>query len=678
MEFVKSEKKFFGHLDQIIDARLIGWCSDLADPDGTVSVDVWINGRVVATIAADVYREDLQRQGIGNGRHGFEFDVTPFLQKRGPYHARVTISGFDLIGSPRASFWFPGGPRPLLAPLPHQNTDNGDVSGMLRIEPDYIGHFEVLSVEQRRGNLCKGEHMSEPRRGLDDAVCAFPSKTLAMGDYCTVRLMLRGRTGYHANLLIDLRALEVNHNICGFAFVEIRIDGEAVYRKDAALCASSTLSFHVGRKDRMVVELTLLARRDCEDWTWSEAVRYGIAGCRFHGHQQPLAVPDHSSDPTDRDLALLRASAAQRERPFTVIFPSPSVPWTFMRQRPQQLAIAFAERGHTVVYLGRENESLTSSTPVQRIRPNLFLINDAEFQFIHPLALFGSQERDYVIVQYWPHQHDCVQKLKALLPAALVYDCVDDHEVFSPYDRIEHDHKHALQTADVVCATAMRLLEKIKAARPDVIFLPNGVRLEDYDTAPIRDPEVAEMRRKHKIIIGYYGALAEWIDWKLIRAIATHRPQWTLWLTGVAYGDIVARERLLDYPNIVIWPQQPYERILEIVKAYDVAIIPFRLNELTHSVSPVKLFEYAAARRRIVSTAMQEVVASGLAQIGHSLKQIIDLIEEGLLESYEMDEPPSYPGLEQHSWDARVLELEERLRAFRSQATQPRAVARAS
>ena len=662
----------YGHLDLVKDGCVGGWCWNPAAPDATVSVAVSVDDRVVGHVDAGLYRDDLERAGIGDGRHAFLFDLTPFLGEGGLCKVGVRADGVELVGSPSAYF-LPPSAKALQAAHPSIPATVTEGPAAMNDEPDYVGPCTVLSVLRERGGPGRETVVEEGIGALDEAVCTFPSGMVAAGEYCRVKAVLRGRSGYHAEIAFDFRALAAGHNICGFAFVEIRMDGEAVYRKDLALCRNARLSFFVGGKEggkegdqeEVRVELLLVARRDSGGWLWDCAQGYSIGNVQFHGYRASMPRQDRSSDRMDGSLGLLRPSAGpQAADRLTVIFPTPSVPWQYMRQRPQQLALAFAERGHTVVYLGKQDQG-ASSPAVQLLRKNLFLIRDDLFLFDHPLRLFDLEDRRYVIVQYWPHQHDCVQRIKAMLPAALVYDCVDDHKVFAQYDKLERDHRHALDTADVVFATAARLLGRIRQDRADAAILPNGVRLEDYagKGEPIRDEEVAEMRRKHPIIIGYYGALAEWIDWRLIRTIALHRPHWTIWLTGIVYDTIIETERLRDFPNIVIWPHQPYERLLEIVKAYDVALVPFRLNDLTHSVSPVKLFEYAAAGRHVVSTAIEEVVASGLAKVGRDPKEIIDLIETQLLESFEASALPSYPALDEHTWTARVATIENSLRA---------------
>jgi glycosyltransferase involved in cell wall biosynthesis len=107
-------------------------------------------------------------------------------------------------------------------------------------------------------------------------------------------------------------------------------------------------------------------------------------------------------------------------------------------------------------------------------------------------------------------------------------------------------------------------------------------------------------------IAGYYGALAKWFDYRLLKSVAVLLPNWYFILIGLDYDGSVNRSRVLEYPNILWLGSKPYEKIPSYLKYFDVATIPFRLNEITHATSPLKLYEYMAAGKPIVTTAMNE------------------------------------------------------------------------
>src|SRR6202008_155375 len=106
-----------------------------------------------------------------------------------------------------------------------------------------------------------------------------------------------------------------------------------------------------------------------------------------------------------------------------------------------------------------------------------------------------------------------------------------------------------------------------------------------------------------------YGALARWFDAPLLDAVARENPDWRFVLIGQELDQSLAGEPLLQRENVRWLGPRDYETLPGYLASFDVATIPFRINPITLSTSPLKLFEYFAAGKAVVTTPMPECEA---------------------------------------------------------------------
>ncbi|PQP33882.1 glycosyltransferase family 1 protein, partial [Desulfobacteraceae bacterium SEEP-SAG9] len=106
-------------------------------------------------------------------------------------------------------------------------------------------------------------------------------------------------------------------------------------------------------------------------------------------------------------------------------------------------------------------------------------------------------------------------------------------------------------------------------------------------------------------LIGFFGLLNSWIDFDLIYNIALEHPEWNLILIGPSQLsiDILPKRKNIHYLGPI-----DYEELPNYARCFDVALIPFKINELTVSVNPLKLMEYFSLGLPVVSTPLPEVV----------------------------------------------------------------------
>jgi glycosyltransferase involved in cell wall biosynthesis len=165
-------------------------------------------------------------------------------------------------------------------------------------------------------------------------------------------------------------------------------------------------------------------------------------------------------------------------------------------------------------------------------------------------------------------------------------------------------------------------------------------------------------------VIGFFGLLADWVDLDMIGALARARPKWSFALVGKAQTDLRAVQGL---PNVHLIGQRPYSALPGYCRGFDVGLIPFRMNELTLRVNPLKLREYLAAGLPVVSTPLPEVVRyQGVVHIATNREGFLEEIEAALKERTSERDRARVAMMQSEGWEARVGEMsrlvEERLR----------------
>jgi len=150
------------------------------------------------------------------------------------------------------------------------------------------------------------------------------------------------------------------------------------------------------------------------------------------------------------------------------------------------------------------------------------------------------------------------------------------------------------------------------ARRSDALYLPNAVDGDHFraEGAPFPDdPAIRRLREEGKPIAGYYGALARWFDYELLEKVARLRRDWNFLLIGPDYDGSVAGTALLECPNVTWIGPRPYSTLPGYLRVFDVATIPFRVEPITMATSPLKLYEYFAGGRAVVTSPLPECVA---------------------------------------------------------------------
>lgn len=188
-----------------------------------------------------------------------------------------------------------------------------------------------------------------------------------------------------------------------------------------------------------------------------------------------------------------------------------------------------------------------------------------------------------------------------------VYYCIDDYAAHPGVDTalIEARDRALSLRADLLFVAPPALLEAKRALNPHTVFSPHGVDVELFARAADPTTPVPDAARDlASPVIGFHGSLHEWIDLPMIEWLAIQRPRWNFLLVGHAATDVGMLQAL---PNVHLVGAQPYASLPQWAKAFDVAIIPYRLNRQVANANPLKLREYLATGKPVVSTRNAEI-----------------------------------------------------------------------
>jgi len=296
------------------------------------------------------------------------------------------------------------------------------------------------------------------------------------------------------------------------------------------------------------------------------------------------------------------------------------IDWHFRHQRPQQLAMALAKRGRRVFYVsanliddnraGFTIENIDGDGRLFQVKlfcneapsiyagaPGASISNQCKAS-IGELLNWASSEQLVSLVQH-PFWYDIANSLPN---NRLVYDCMDHHEGFGNNDEsLEKLENLLLSGAEITISTSSWLYEKAIPHTQRQALIRNAC---DYVHFSER-PQAIYTDSSGRKIIGYYGAIAEWFDINLIDAIATSFPECCILLIGA--DTVNAKSKLSHHSNVQFTGEVSYDKLPYYLYGFDVCLLPFKVLPLTLATNPVKVYEYLAAGKPVVSVELPEM-----------------------------------------------------------------------
>jgi glycosyltransferase involved in cell wall biosynthesis len=267
--------------------------------------------------------------------------------------------------------------------------------------------------------------------------------------------------------------------------------------------------------------------------------------------------------------------------------------------------------------------------------------------------------RDPITLTFVPNSVDVVGTLGERL---VIYYCVDEYSQFTGADRaaVLDLERRLMEKADLVVVSASRLYESKRGANANTILITHGVDVDHFRAACLESMAIPEdVAMLPGPVIGFYGLIEDWVDLEAIRHMAAARPEWSFLMIGEVKSDTSAARK---QPNVHFLGRRPYQSLPGYCKKFDIAVLPFVVNELTLASNPLKLREYLAAGLPVVATPLPEVEKLGeLVRMATTPKEFLEQCDALLAAGRRGPEIAVSRQMDGESWDGKVELLSEHI-----------------
>jgi len=315
--------------------------------------------------------------------------------------------------------------------------------------------------------------------------------------------------------------------------------------------------------------------------------------------------------------------------------------WGFVYQRPQHLLSRFAKQqrvffieepifydGPSRVEINQDNNLYNCVPHVPHGTQGEELINVQKQLVSDVLSMF--EIKDFISWYYTPM---ALQFSDHLTPDLIVYDCMDELSAFKFAPPIlKQLEKQMFSKADVVFTGGHSIYEAKKSWHPNIHAMPSSIDKEHFAQARTITEQPADQENIPHPRLGFYGVIDERFDIELLREAANKKPDWHF----VILGPVVKIDEA-DLPrneNIHYLGSKNYKELPQYLAGWDIALIPFAINESTRFISPTKTPEYLAAGKPVISTPIKDVVnpygTNNLVHIVHTAEAFVAAGEEEL------------------------------------------------
>jgi glycosyltransferase involved in cell wall biosynthesis len=245
-----------------------------------------------------------------------------------------------------------------------------------------------------------------------------------------------------------------------------------------------------------------------------------------------------------------------------------------------------------------------------------------------------------------------------LKEAHSVYYCIDNYSALPGVDKKSVAQLDASLTAGAgsLFVAPPSVFEQKKAANKHVYFSPHGVDFDLFSQGSKPDTEIMpQMANVTGPAVGYWGLVAEWTDVKLLADLARARPEITVVLIGHASVDVSELDGL---KNVMMVGPQPYKTLGRWAKSFDACLIPYKLNNsFTMNGNPLKLREYLAAGKPVVSISVPEIERfKDYVYIAGSTEEFISHVDKAILDKAPEAVEQRMQLFAKASWESRVNE----------------------
>ena len=370
-----------------------------------------------------------------------------------------------------------------------------------------------------------------------------------------------------------------------------------------------------------------------------------------------------------------------------------SIDWDFIWQGHQEIMSRFAAQGDRVLFVEntgvrrprirdlsrvrrRIRNWLRGTNGFREERHNLFVYSPMVLPFpysrtarwINRTLLLRSLRRWMRAVDFYrpivwtflptPLARDLIRELD---PRLTVYYCIDDLASSShAAKKITRTEEQVFRESDLVFVTSEKLRARAARFSEHVHFFPFGVSYEAFEQVRMAPDGVpSDINELPRPVIGYVGGLHQWLDQRLVCAVADAMPEASVALIGPVQTDVSS---LRQRRNVHVMGTRQHEDVPRYIKGFDVGIVPYRLTDYTSHVYPTKLNEYLAMGIPVVATDLYEIRKfnedhHGIVRAANDEGAFVSHVRCAMQETGEQALQQRVDVAQQNSWSARIAQM---------------------
>lgn len=315
-------------------------------------------------------------------------------------------------------------------------------------------------------------------------------------------------------------------------------------------------------------------------------------------------------------------------------------------QRPQHIVRVLSRHHNSLVFYSSLPDVDGNDFLIKNIEDDLFLLNlfgRYHSKFILKYIAKRYRKPKYIYIPSTSMLHD--RKRLAFyekIGYKIIYDYIDD--LNPAISGTKHLHKNIIDTHNyvmerpdilVICTATFLINDSIKKRKSDrnIIFACNGVDYEHF-TDFSKDVELSKDYQKilssGKPVIGYYGAIASWFDYEILKKVANELPDYNFVLIGPEYDKTVKKSGISEIRNIYMLGPKKFDELPYYAKHFDICILPFLINDVTNATNPIKIFEYMALEKPIITSDLPECRKYKSCLIYKNTVDFIEMIKENI------------------------------------------------
>jgi glycosyltransferase involved in cell wall biosynthesis len=340
--------------------------------------------------------------------------------------------------------------------------------------------------------------------------------------------------------------------------------------------------------------------------------------------------------------------------------------WKFVYQRPQHLLSRFAKK-YAVYYIEEyiytdeadgysvniTDENVTIITP--HLKNNQTSHQSEAYRIENILKVVFEEQVIHCYI-FWYYTPMALAFTANFNPLTIVYDCMDELSAFKfAPPELKLLEQQLFQKAAIVFTGGNSLYEAKKNQHRNIYSSPSSIDKAHFKTVRENSKNADGQENIPHPRLGYYGVIDERFDIELIRQAADAKPEWHFILLGPVVK--IDPATLPQNENIHYLGSRPYEELPAYLSGWDIALIPFAINESTRYISPTKTPEYLAGGKPVISTAIADVINpySNL-ELVHIIKTAEDFVQKAADELSVTDKSKWLAKVDNYlntiSWDA--------------------------